>query len=362
MEQNRHQENQTKNETKNQSDKNNRGKYKIQFEQENAEQLANLPLKCLQTQYPNKTSQTLEVTGDLGTPKELHPAFYGCFDWHSSVHGHWSLIEILKIFPELNQKEKILIKLGQNLKKENIQGEIEYFNRSQEYSFERMYGWAWLLKLQEALNTWEIEEAKEWRTNLQPLSDLIINRFLEFLPKLQYPIRVGTHNNTAFALSFAYDYALQAEHEDLQKMIRSTAKRFFLSDKDCPISWEPDGYDFLSPCIEELGLMHKILSKDEFTVWAKSFLPLLSEEHYDIAVAQVSDRTDGHLVHLDGLNFSRAWTFYALARDYPQRYGHLKDLADKHLSYSLENLYDGNYEGEHWLASFALQALMQSDK
>lgn len=324
-----------------------------------ANRLAALPLKCMETEYPNKTGQVLSDSTDLGTPKELHPAFYGCFDWHSSVHGHWSLVKLLKDFPKLENRDSIISKLKQNLSKENIQGELIYFNRKQEYSYERMYGWTWLLKLQLELDTWDSELGRELAQNLQPLSDLIVLRYIEFLPKLNYPIRVGTHTNSAFGMAFAYDYAVHSKRTDLKKVIEENAKRLYFDDENCPISWEPDGTDFLSPCLEEVDLMERVLEREEFLMWTRKFLPALNQNDFQLEVAKVSDRTDGHLVHLDGLNFSRAWVFYRLAKEYPAQFGHLKVEADKHLNASLAAITDGSYEGEHWLASFALYALSE---
>jgi hypothetical protein len=324
-----------------------------------ANRLAGLPFKCLQNEYPNKTGQVLETASDLGSPKELHPAFYGCFDWHSSVHGHWSLVKLMKEFQELNNSEEILGKLKQNLSKENIEGEIKYFNRQQEYSFSRMYGWTWLLRLQSELDTWDSEDAKVLAQNLQPLTDLLVNRYQEFLPKLMYPIRVGTHNNSAFGMSFAYDYAIHSKNQQLKSAIEEAAKRLYKQDQDCPISWEPDGFDFLSPCLEEVTLMQRILSKKEFLNWLDVFMPQLKSPEFELEVAKVSDRTDGHLVHLDGLNFSRANVFYRLAKNFPTEYGHLKQEADKHMAHSLPSIVDGSYEGEHWLATFALYAMSE---
>lgn len=332
---------------------------KIDLDLVQANRLAALPLKCMQNEFPNKTGQVLSNSSDLGTPKELHPAFYGCFDWHSSVHGHWSLVKLLKDFPDLENRDSIISKLNQNLSKENIQAEINYFNREQEYAYERMYGWTWLFKLQEELNNWNTSEGKEMAANLQPLTDLLINRYIEFLPKLNYPLRVGTHTNSAFGMSFAYDYAVHAENEKLKSSIEENAKRLYLKDENCPIAWEPDGMDFLSPCLEEVTLMQRILPEPEFLPWLDSFLPQLKNKDFNLEVGKVSDRTDGHLVHLDGLNFSRAWVFYRLANAFPDKYGHLKSVGDKHLEHSLPSIVDGSYEGEHWLASFALYALSE---
>ena len=343
--------------TKDQSQKINEKEITLDIAQAN--RLAALPLKCMQIEFPNKTGQVLISVSDLGTPKELHPAFYGCFDWHSSVHGHWSLVKLLKDFPDLENRDSIISKLQQNLSKENIQAEVNYFNREQEYSYERMYGWTWLLKLQEELDNWETKEGIELSQNLQPLTDLLIKRYIVFLPKLNYPLRVGTHTNSAFGMSFAYDYAIHSENLALKKSIEENAKRLYLKDENCPINWEPDGMDFLSPCLEEVTLMQRILSESEFLSWLDSFLPQLKNKDFDLEVGKVSDRTDGHLVHLDGLNFSRAWVFYRLGKAFPDKYGHLKSLGDKHLDYSLPSIVDGSYEGEHWLASFALYALSE---
>lgn len=327
-----------------------------------ANHLATLPIKCLQQEYPNKLSQLLIDSTEIQSPKVLHPAFYGCFDWHSSVHGHWSLVFLLNKFPNLENKEEIIKKLQINLSKENIQTEINYLNKTHEKSFERTYGWNWLLKLQLELETSNESFAKELAQNLKPLSNLIIERYIEFLPKLLYPIRVGTHSNTAFGLTMAWDYAVYSKDENFQNSIKSNAKRLFNSDKNCPMSWEPSGTDFLSPCLEEMAIMERILPKNEFLKWLKDFAPQLFLKNFNWEVAKVSDRTDGHLVHLDGLNFSRAWNFYHLVNQYPNAFSHLKKVADYHFQFSLPSVVDGNYEGEHWLASFALRTFEEKSK
>lgn len=323
---------------------------------EQANHLASLPLKCLQQQYPNKLNQLLLDSNEIHSPKKLHPAFYGCFDWHSSVHGHWSLVYLLNNFSNLANKNEIIDKLKTNLSKENIQVEIDYFSKNHEKSFERTYGWNWLLKLQLELETSNEPFTKELAQNLKPLSDLIITRYGEFLPKLLYPVRAGTHNNTAFGLTFAWDYAVYSNNKDFQNLIIENAKRLFLADQNCPINWEPSGTDFLSPCLEEIGIISRILPEKEFLSWLKKFNKNIFKKDFKWEVARVSDRTDGHLVHLDGLNFSRAWNFYHLIKLYPKQFYHLKPLAEKHLNFSLPSVVDGNYEGEHWLASFALRA------
>ncbi|APY07369.1 hypothetical protein BWZ20_03215 [Winogradskyella sp. J14-2] len=323
---------------------------------EQANRLAALPVHCINTEYPNKLGQVLGGNEDLKSPQELHPAFYGCFDWHSAVHGHWSLVKLLKEFPELNNHEAIIQKLLTNISKDNIAQEVLYFKGKHNTSYERTYGWAWLLKLAEELHTWNHAEAKTLEENLQPLTDLIIERFLEFLPKLNYPIRVGEHPNTAFGLSFAYDYALATENVQLQTLIKTRAKEFYSDDQDCPLEWEPSGFDFLSPCLEEAALMKRILPKEEFLSWINDFLPELNNEDFDIDVGKVSDRTDGKLVHLDGVNFSRAWSLNYIAKDLPE-FNHLQNLANKHINYSLPSIVGDSYEGGHWLGSFAIYAL-----
>ena len=336
------------------------GEDRVEFTVKEANNLAELPLNCINTQYPNKLGQTLENKEAIGEPQELHPAFYGCFDWHSSVHAHWSMVSLLKQFPDLKKAETIREKLKESLSAENIQGEIDYFKREQSDSFERTYGWAWLLKLAEEIETWNDPLADELSKNLAPLTDLIVKKYIEFLPKLNYPIRVGEHSNTAFGLSFAYDYANAVEHTELKELISERAKDFYLSDNNCPLTWEPGGFDFLSPCLEEVSIMSRVLPKNAFEMWLEDFLPQLKSEDFDVEVGEVSDRTDGKLVHLDGLNFSRAWVFYGLINQYPEKFSHLQEIADRHVAHSFPNLVGDSYEGGHWLGTFAIYALQES--
>lgn len=321
-----------------------------------ANKLVSLPLHCINTEYPNKLSQTLGGDGDLKNPATLHPAFYGCFDWHSAVHGHWSLVSLLKTNKNIKNSNELKNTLLHNLSKENIEGEVAYFSGKLNTSFERTYGWAWLLKLAEELHTWDDSVARELEVNLQPLTDVIVEKYIEYLPKLNYPTRVGTHGNTAFGMSFAYDYAVAVNNETFKLAIENRAKFFFLQDENCPMSWEPGGSDFLSPCLEEAALMKRLLPVEEFKPWLSAFLPELKNKSFSLDTGKVSDRTDGHLVHLDGLNFSRAWSLNKIAEDLPE-YKHLKPVAIQHVNHSLPSIFGDSYEGGHWLGSFAIYAL-----
>ncbi|CAL2089291.1 conserved hypothetical protein [Tenacibaculum sp. 190524A05c] len=326
---------------------------------EQANKLASLPIHCINVEYPNKLNQTIGSGKDLKSPKELHPAFYGCFDWHSSVHGHWSLVALLKQFPNIDNAETIKEQLLQNISKENIEKEVKYFYGKYNKSYERTYGWAWLLKLAEELHTWDDETARVLEKNLQPLTDLIVGKYFEFLPKLKYPIRVGEHTNTAFGLTFAWDYANTVSNTELKLLIETRAKAFYLKDQNCPLSWEPSGFDFLSPCLQEAAIMKRVLSKELFDDWFDKFLPQLKDVNFQFPVGEVSDRTDGKLVHLDGVNFSRAWALNKIIEGSPEL-NHLKKMANQHIEYSLPNLVGDSYEGGHWLGSFAIYALKSS--
>lgn len=332
-----------------------KGRIAIQLDIAQANRLAQLPLDCISTPLPYKPGHTISSEADLDMPQVHHPAFYGCFDWHSAVHGHWSLVYIMKLFPNLEKATEARQKLNQNLTKENIEKELAYFSMNRyTKSFERTYGWAWLLKLQEELYTWNDPDAKKWFENLKPVAAYISGAYIEYLPKLVYPIRVGEHSNTAFGLSFAYDYAKTVGDMALQTSIEENAMRFYKDDTGCPIDWEPSGYDFLSPCLQEMDIMRKILTDEDFDVWLSNFLPDLKNQKMSLEPGKIIDRTDGKLVHLDGLNFSRAWCLYSLHGNQ-----NAANLADQHLAFSLDQIADGDYAGQHWLASFALYAFQQ---
>lgn len=326
----------------------------ISLNEKQANYLSQLPLHCISNPLPYKAGHTISQLSDLDMPQIHHPAFYGCFDWHSAVHGHWSVVYLLKEFPNLTSADTLWQMLETNLTEAHIQKEIAYFsmNRYTE-SFERTYGWAWLLKLTEELYTWDNPKSRQLLKAVQPLADLISEKYQSYLPKLVYPIRVGEHSNSAFGLSFAYDYAITVKDQELQSMIENRAKEFYMSDAGCPISWEPSGYDFLSPCLEEMNLMRKILPSDEFESWLDGFFPDIKSGKLLIEPGEVKDNTDGKLVHLNGLNFSRAWCLYPLSSFHSE----LEKIADQHMEHSLPKIVDGDYSGEHWLGSFALYAL-----
>ncbi|MEM6631764.1 MAG: DUF2891 domain-containing protein [Bacteroidota bacterium] len=328
---------------------------------------AGLAARCIQEEYPNKLSHVMNDSSEVISPQEIHPAFYGCFDWHSSVHGHWMLIRLLRTFPDMPEAPRYRKMIAENLTQEKIREEAAYFLQPGRKSFERTYGWAWLLKLAEELHTWDDPEGKVWRENLRPLESLIIDRYKEFLPKQTYAIRTGLHPNTAFGLSFAWDYAQTTQNEELAALIRNTGMELYAKDTNCPIDWEPGGSDFLSPCLEEANLMRKLLPKAEFYSWFQQFAPNLKEKQPQsiFKPATVADRSDPQIVHLDGLNLSRAWCMQGIASVLPAQspeYPLLRDAARLHLEASLPHIASGNYEGEHWLASFAVYALSMGNE
>ena len=350
------QENNPQKETKNMDEK----KYPSpQLNEKSATFLYHFAFECIDQEYPNKLGQVLGDTSYLKEPSELHPAFYGCFDWHSSVHGHWTLLNIIKELPDFEHKDAVFEKLYRNISEENILNELTYFDDVHNKNFERTYGWAWLLKVAETLRDWDSNEAKQLYENLKPLVELIENKYIEFLPKLKYPIRVGEHTNTAFGMSFALDYAKKYAPE-LERVIIEKAREYYLKDEGCPITWEPSGFDFLSPCLQEASLMMKVLPKEDFISWLDTFLPgFRSNPALYLEVAEVTDRSDGKLAHLDGLNFSRAWCLYELGKTLKNE--QMLNLANQHFEYSYSKMDSGEYAGAHWLASFALYAMLKSE-
>lgn len=327
-----------------------------------ASHFARLALKCISQEFPNKLDHTMNDASEVRGPRTLHPAFYGCLDWHSSVHGHWMLVRLLRLFPDLTEASQIRAALKANLSASNIRGEVAYLDQANRQSFERTYGWAWLLKLAQELRGWDDADGRRWSENLQPLADALVARYKKFLPRQTYPIRTGVHPNTAFGLAFALDYARAAGDSELESLIVERSKTYFLDDASYPADWEPGGEDFFSPALIEADLMLRVLKPKEFRGWFQRFLPGLAtgKSKSLLAPATVADRTDPKIVHLDGLNLSRAWCMRhivsALPLSDPAR-SVLSRAAAAHCKEALAHVASGDYVGEHWLASFAVYAL-----
>lgn len=331
----------------------------LHYDKSMAVKLYSFAFECIDCEYPNKLGQVLGSDSNLAPPRVLHPAFYGCFDWHSAVHGHWTLVNILSRFPDFEHRDEIITKLTTNISAENIEIEMRFFDDENNKNFERTYGWAWLFKLDEALREWDDPVANTLQKNLAPLTDMLADKMIGFLDLLYYPIRVGEHYNTAFALSFAYDYA-KKYNAKLASKIEEKSRVYYLNDRNCPIDWEPGGFDFLSPCLQEASLMLKILPEKEFKGWLNKFLPGFENNPQKyLTPADVSDRSDGKLAHLDGLNFSRAWCLFEMGAtlNNPK----MLALGIEHFNYSYNKMDSDEYAGSHWLASFANYALIKLD-
>lgn len=338
----------------------------FRLDMESASHFAKLALKCVKKEYPNKLSHVMNDESEVKSPASLHPTFYGCFDWHSSVHGHWMLVRLLKRFPDLPESEEIRNALNDNLSASNIEVEVTYLHQPSRKSFERTYGWAWLLKLTEELHVWEDEQGQQWSKNLQPLANAIVKRYLDFLPRQTYPIRRGVHPNTAFGIAFALDYVRAVGNQELGDLLIERSHTYFAEDSNCPAAWEPDGDDFFSRCLMEADLMRRVLTPTEFKEWFHRFLPGLEDREPKslLEPAEVSDRSDGKIVHLDGLNLSRAWCMNGIAQALPEDdslRAVLTESAVRHAQATLPHIASGSYEGEHWLASFAVYMLSMAD-
>ena len=324
-----------------------------------ADRFAGLVLKCVRQEYPNKLDHVMNGAGEVQAPRALHPAFYGCFDWHSAVHGHWMLVRLLREHPGMTRAAEIRAVLDENLTPERIATEVAYLDQGNRRSFERTYGWAWLLKLAAELRTWDDPAAARWAAALQPLADDLAKQFQAFLPRQTYPIRTGVHPNTAFSLDLALDYARAVKNTGFETLLLERSRAWFGKDRSGPLAWEPGGEDFLSPCLEEAALMARVLPPRAFRHWLAAFLPTLPE---GLVPAVVSDRTDPKIVHLDGLNLSRARALRRIAAALGQadpRSTRLNQLADRHARASLPHMASGSYEGEHWLATFAVRLLSE---
>src|SRR3569832_786328 len=284
-----------------------------------ASHFAALALKCVSREFPNKPEHVINNATEVSSPKVRHPAFYGCYDWHSSVHGHWMLVRLLKMFPNLPESAQVRAALGANLTAENIRAEVAYMKQANRQSFERTYGWAWALKLAEELHSWDDADGKQWSENLQPLSETLTKSYLNFFPKQTYPIRTGVHPNTAVGLAFARDYAKAAGDRQLEALLNERSRTYYAKDIDYPGDWEPGGEDFFSAALMEADLMRRVMKPAEFAPWFHRFLPLVAKGGPAslLEPAIVTDRSDPKLVHLDGLNLSRAWCMRSIAAALP---------------------------------------------
>ena len=318
-----------------------------------ANRFAEIALGHVTREFPHKLDHVMEGPEDTLAPSELHPIFFGSFDWHSCVHGYWLLARTRRLFPEIAAAPRIEALLDAMLTADKVAGELAYLDRAYTGGFERPYGWAWLLALHREAQGHDAH----WAAHLEPLARAFAERFTLYLPRLTYPIRAGTHFNTAFALILALDWA-QANDVDLAALIRARAAYYYGSDRDCP-AWEPGGDDFLSPALTEALLIRRVLPPHDFRAWFAQFLPDLAagEPRSLFWPAFVSDRSDGKIAHLDGVNLSRAWCWRGLADALDPDLAELASrTADEHLDASLPHV-AGDYMGEHWLATFALLAL-----
>lgn len=325
---------------------------------------ARIALNCINKQYPNKISHVLNSAADVAEPAKLTPVFYGCFDWHSSVHGHWLLTRLWgqDLVPEMD--EEIAAALAANFTAEKIAGELEYFKGADRTAFERPYGIAWFLQLTTELREIadgkdsKAEQAKTWLTRLEPLEAVVVGNIKDWLPKLAYPIRLGTHNQSAFAFGLFLDWAARSGDSEMASLVRNKALSFHRNDQNCPMAYEPSGEDFLSSCLMVADLMRRVMDEREYANWLSDFLPEIPTDGSGdwLAVGIVNDPTDGKLVHLDGLNLSRAWALEGMASALPandKRRASLLASANLHGNSGEESVRTPHYSGSHWLASFA---------
>lgn len=330
-----------------------------EFDINTAKRFVNLALACVHKEYPNTLKHTLNSDADVAPPRILTPAFYGCYDWHSSVHGHWLLVRLVRSFPNAAFAQSAREALRQSLSAEHTTQEAAYLRAEGRASFERPYGLAWLLQLVAELREWDDPQAKEMAANLHPLEAAALERLNGWLPKLSHPVRIGEHDQTAFALGLLLDYARTAGDTKFADLVVSKARQFYLDDQTCPLAYEPSGEDFLSPCLGEADLMRRALPANDFARWLQAFLPQISSARRDNWLQpEVSpDPSDPKLAHLDGLNLSRAWMLEGIAEGLPKgdkRLPMIRVAAEAHRRAGLAAVTGEHYEGGHWLGSFAV--------
>lgn len=345
------------------------------------ERFAKLALACIEKEYPNKISHSLNSDADVAPPRKLTPAFYGCYDWHSSVHGHWLLVRLVRTFPEASFAEAAREALRRSLTAENLAQEAAYLRAPGRASFERPYGLAWLLQLSAELREWNDPQGREMAANVRPVEQAAVERLKEWLPKLSNPVRIGEHTQTAFSLGLALDYARSVGDKEFAELLAASARRFYLADKNCPLAYEPSGEDFLSPCLGEADVMRRVMGREEFAEWLGGFMPQIpgidvseksrtagqvkgiSDNRHQISgsawltTVVSTDPSDPKLAHLDGLNLSRAWMLEGIAAGLPDgdaRLGVIRAAAEAHREAGLRAVTGEHYEGGHWLGSFAV--------
>jgi len=330
-----------------------------EFDVHAAERFAKLALGCVHKEYPNKLAHVLNSDEDVAPPRKLTPAFYGCFDWHSSVHGHWMLIRLARTFPTAPFAGPAKAAVRQSLTPENITAEVAYLNGKGRASFERPYGLAWLMQLGQELREWDDPDAKQMAVNLKPLEDAAKGRLSDWLPKLTNPIRIGEHNQTAFSFGLLIDAARDSGDAQFEALLVRKTKEFYEGDKNCPLNYEPSGEDFLSPCIAESDVMRRVMKPAEFERWLTSFMPQIPRDGSAtwLKPAVSMDPSDPKLAHLDGLNLSRAWMLEGIASALPandKRLLAIRAAAAAHRAKGLAAVTGEHYEGGHWLGSFAV--------
>ena len=327
-----------------------------------ADRFMRLALDCVHREYPNKIAHVLSGDGDVKPPRELTPAFYGCYDWHSAVHGHWLLARLARVADGGKLAEAARDALSRSLTPKNIATELRYLRAGGRTAFERPYGLAWLLQLAAELREWRADAyAARWDAALEPLARETAQRIKDWLPKLTHPIRGGEHSQTAFAFGLVLDWARVADDLDMERLIRSRTEDYYSSDRDCPLAYEPSGQDFLSPCLAEADLIRRVREPDDFAAWLDAFLPGIPRHGKPggdawLEPAVVTDPSDGKLAHLDGLNLSRAWMLEGIAAGLPSGDGRLpalRETARRHREAGLAAVTGEHYAGGHWLASFA---------
>jgi len=322
------------------------------------ERFAGLALDCVHREYPNKIAHVMAGDEDVAPPRELTPVFYGCFDWHSAVHGHWLLVRLLRLYPQAAFATAAETALNESFQAEKVPGEVAYISHEQRASFERPYGVAWFLQLMTELREWDDPRARSWQAVLQPLETAYVARMKDWLGKLAYPIRIGEHAQTAFAFALFADWAGASGDTDFHDLVVTKSRAFYFADEDCPLDYEPGGQDFLSPCLAEADLMRRVLGPRAYGEWLGRFLPGIPEDATGgwLPLAEVTDRSDGKLAHLDGVHLSRAWALDGMAAGLPAgdpRRPAIRAEARRQEAAGLSAVTGEFYEGGHWLGSFA---------